>query len=143
MLADNANRYVGFECFDSDTAHLRARVLPDENGLNSDVPTDDSVEIYVDPRAGGSYLRRALNSLGAAKASAAGGWQVATKVEADRWLVEVRIPFALIGAAPAAGEVWGFNACRNDQSSGESTAWSCTEGGYANPERFGGLLFLQ
>jgi len=69
------------------------------------------------------------------------GWEVATAVEADRWIVEVKIPFDLIGARPKPGEVWGFNACRNDQGSGEATAWSCTQGSYAKPERFGGLMF--
>lgn len=142
VLADGANLYLGFECFD-DTAHLRADARPDANGLNPSVPADDSVEIYVDPRTGGGYLRLALNSLGVAKSSAAGGWQVATGVEPDRWLVEVRIPFALIGTTPAVGDVWGLNVCRNDPGTGESTAWSCTGGSYANPERFGGLLFIR
>ncbi len=144
VLADEANLYVGFECFDDDLTHLRADALPDERGLNPDVPADDSVEIYVDPRTGGAgYFRLALNSLGAAKSSADGGWEVATKVADDRWALEVRIPFAIVGATPAVGNVWGFNACRNDQSSGESAAWSCTLGPYANPDRFGGLLFLR
>ncbi len=142
VLADEANLYVGFECFDEDIAHLRAQAQPDERGLNPDVPTDDSVEIYVDPRTGGAgCFRLALNSLGAAKSSVEGGWEVATRVAGDRWVVEVRIPFAIIGAMPAAGDVWGFNACRNDQSTGESTAWSCTRGPYANRERLGGLAF--
>jgi len=144
VLADDGNLCLGFECFDDDTEHLRAEAQPDDDGLNPKVPGDDSVEIYVDPRAGGQgYFRLALNSLGAAKSSASGGWEVATAVERDRWIVEVRIPFSLIGAVPAPGQVWGFNACRNDQTTGEATAWSCTRGGYANPERFGGLLFAR
>jgi len=142
VLADDANLYLGFECAEEDMQHLRAEAQPDANGLNPNVPRDDSVEIYVDPRTSGKkYFRLAVNSLGAAKSSAAGGWEVGVAAEADRWIVEVRIPFDLIGATPKPGDVWGFNACRNDQGSGEATAWSCTQGSYAKPERFGGLLF--
>ncbi len=142
VVADDANLYVAFECQEADMKHLRAQAKPDEHGLNPQVPRDDSVEVYIDPRlAGKKYFRLALNSLGAAKSSAAGGWEAATAIEEDRWVVEVRIPFELIGAKPRSGAVWGFNACRNDQGSGEATAWSCTLGAYAKPERFGGLLF--
>jgi len=142
VLADDANLYLGFECAEEDMQHLRAKAAPDEQGLNPDVPRDDSVEIYVDPRTSGKkYFRLAVNSLGAAKSSASGGWEVGVATEADRWIVEVRLPFEIIGARPKPGDVWGFNACRNDQGSGEATAWSCTQGSYAKPERFGGLLF--
>ncbi len=142
VAADDANLYVAFDCAEQDMKHLRAEAKPDENGLNSNVPRDDSVELYVDPRVPGKkFFRLALNSLGAAKSSATGGWEVATAVEADRWIVEVRIPFDLIGARPKPGDVWGFNACRNDQGSGQASAWSCTQGSYSKPERFGGLGF--
>jgi hypothetical protein len=123
-------------------SHLTANAKPDEHGLNPAAVTDDSVEIYVDPRRPGlGFFRLALNSLGAAKSSHDGGWEVATEVGEAGWTVEVRIPFDLIGARPDRGEVWGFNACRNDKGSGQASAWSCTRGGYAKPERFGGLMF--
>lgn len=141
---DDANLYVAFDCAEEDAAHLRAEAEADASGLSPDVPRDDSVEIYVDPRmAGTGYFRLALNSAGVAKSSASGGWEVGTAVEDDRWIVEVCIPFDVIGAAPRPGDVWGFNACRNDQGSGEATAWSFVQGPYANPERFGGLLFAE
>ena len=144
VVADDANLYIGFECEENDTQHLRAEAQPDENGLSPDVPRDDSVEIYIDPRvAARKHFRLAFNSLGTAKSSASGGWAVATGTEADRWIVEVRVPFDLIGAKPEPGDIWGFNACRSDQGSGEATAWSCTRGPYARPERFGGLLFAE
>ena len=144
VVADDANLYVGFECAEADMKHLRAEAKPDANGLNPKVPSDDSVEVYVDPREGGKrYFRIALNSLGAAKATVPGGWEVATSTAAEYWTVELRAPFELIGAKPRPGAVWGFNACRNDQSSGEATSWSWTQGAYAKPERFGGLMFAE
>jgi hypothetical protein len=142
VVCDDANLYLGFDLEEEAMSHLTANAKPDEHGLNPAAVTDDSVEIYVDPRRPGlGFFRLALNSLGAAKSSHDGGWEVATEVGEAGWTVEVRIPFDLIGARPDRGEVWGFNACRNDQGSGQASAWSCTRGGYAKPERFGGLMF--
>ena len=143
VMNDDQNLYVGFVCSQADMVHLRANAKPDANGLNPNAPADDSIEVYLDPhRPGGSFFRLCVNSLGAAKCDgASGGWTVAVTKDPDRWTVELKLPFKVIGATLRPGDQWGFNACRNNQNVNEATSWSWTQGSYSKPERFGGLRF--
>ena len=54
-------------------------------------------------------------------------WQAKSKIYADRWTCEYRIPFLLFGAVPADGEIAApFNVCRNATTVGELSSWSHT-----------------
>ena len=141
VMFDDQFLYLGFSC-PQEMARLKASARPDAQGLNPETPQDDSVEIYVDPRRPGvPHFRLCLNTLGSAKSSAAGGWAAAVRKDADRWSIELRIPFRLIGATPKTGEVWGLNVCRNDQATPQFSSWSWTQGAYDRPARFGNLRF--
>ncbi len=143
LMYDDANLYLGFVCSQADMKHLREQARPDAQGLNPNTPADDSIEVYLAPHPPDpAHFRLCLNALGAAKCDTArGGWTAACTKAADRWTIEVKLPFQVIGATPRTGDVWGFNACRNNQTVNESTSWSWTQGPYANPARFGGLKF--
>ena len=53
------------------------------------------------------------------------GWQAKSKIAADRWTCEFRIPFLLFGVVPADGEIAApFNVCRNATSVKELSCWS-------------------
>jgi len=55
------------------------------------------------------------------------GWQAKSKVYADRWTCEFRMPFLLFGAVPADGEIAApFNVCRNATTVNELSSWSHT-----------------
>ena len=54
-------------------------------------------------------------------------WQAKSKICADRWTCEFRIPFLLFGAVPADGEIAApFNVCRNATTVNELSSWSHT-----------------
>ena len=54
-------------------------------------------------------------------------WQAKSKIYADRWTCEFRIPFLLFGAVPADGEIAApFNVCRNATTVKELSSWSHT-----------------
>ena len=58
------------------------------------------------------------------------------------WLVRVAIPFASLGRTPAAGEVWGLNILRANQSEPSGyTQWSPTIEDATRPDLFGILRF--
>ena len=60
----------------------------------------------------------------------------------DDWTVELAIPFADLGvSAPATGEEWRANFCRQELPSRELTAFSFTGGGFGIPSRFGLVRF--
>jgi hypothetical protein len=63
----------------------------------------------------------------------------------ESWQVEVVIPFADLGAAPRAGDVWRANFYRFNRGNGlpaESVCWSPTQlKGFHQPSRFGFLEF--
>ncbi len=85
----------------------------------------DGVEIFIDPgRAGKGYFQVAGNHKGAwsaahppdgaADISWDPGKEMSARVLTAGWLLEVAIPFESVGGAPAEGDVWGINLCRND-----------------------------
>ena len=84
-----------------------------------------------------------LNSRATAQCSRVTGWQAATTVGDGRWVVEVRLPAKLVGAAPREGAVWGLGLARNDTSSEEISAWSPARGWWANLRQFGSVRFVR
>lgn len=85
---------------------------------------DDAIEIFFNPDpASPAYVHLAINSLGTiwdARSEAGmnldkkwnGDWQVAASVQRDRWVVDVRIPFAAFGIVPKEGKELALNFTR-------------------------------
>ena len=112
------------------------------------VYTDDSVELFLAPKAGGKeYYQFVANAVAARyegramDGSWAGRWEVAGTQGKGKWCLEIAIPFATIGVTATPGEVLGFNVCRNDKSANQSQTWADL-GGFAfhAPSRFGRLI---
>ncbi|MGD9495910.1 MAG: sugar-binding protein [Armatimonadota bacterium] len=138
---DREYLYVAFECMDAQMAALVATVpaAPDQN--DSAVHQDDSVEVFLDPPGELPYLQLAANALGARKTRGDAQWEVATRREADRWTVEMRVRLDSLGLPIAPGARWGANFCRVHQRTGQASCWSPTGSSFHRPERFGLLLF--
>jgi hypothetical protein len=133
---------IAFRCSEERMDQLREKAIPDGTRTSPEVPSDDSVEVYIQPGSGGEYQRFAVNCAGVRKAEASGPWQSAAAKGTGEWTVELVIPDATLRAtAPAAGTVWGLNVCRNQPRLGEYSSWSCTFGPYAEPARFGRVVF--
>ena len=135
--------YVAVRCSESRMDQLRETVVEDGTRTSPEVPQDDSVEVYVGPNMeAGRFVRFAVSCANAHKSEAHGRWESAVKKGAHEWCVELVLPYEAIGAKPPRpGEAWGFNVCRNEQRLKEFSCWSCTYGAYAQPDRFGWVLF--
>ncbi len=99
---------------------------------DSDVWEDDSFELFINPDAYGMpYYHFVANTNGVtadsgykmgedADFSWNGGWQVKIAKKPDRWVAEIKIPYATVSATkPAKDNVWLCNFARHDRSDEE------------------------
>lgn len=104
---------------------------------------DDSIEIFFDPEAKNTFVQFGVNSLGY-RFSTVGSVEFKTKAKKvdDGYILEIALPFSLIGRTPVSGEMWRANVCRSeyDQIVPHSN-WSCTYGSFLTPSRFGKFVF--
>ena len=114
--------YLGAVMHEPAMQHLAARF--DQNDLN--IWSDDCFEMAIDT-AGRSdtFYHFAINALGSCYDAKSGsktwnakGMQIKTCRLQDRWIVEMKIPFAAFGMAPPqVGEFWGIRLCRERYAS--------------------------
>ena len=147
---DDSHLYLAFRAFEKGQETQRHQpALRDSSAIF----TADCVEIFLQPRGHGTpnyqvvaNIRGALwdhryDETGKPVPWDGNGIRTSGAEQADTWTLEVAIPFADLGASPAPGRAWRFNACRTEKPSGEYTCWSPTRGGYHLTERFGYLEF--
>ncbi|MBN1419656.1 MAG: carbohydrate-binding family 9-like protein [Planctomycetes bacterium] len=148
LIRDQANLYAAFRLAEPDVGAIRARVA----GADGSAWEDDSVEIFLTPRPGGSYYQIIAGAGGAVfdrtdhndPAAWNSGARAAVAFGDDEWSVEIAIPFASMGIEREMPERWRANFTRNRRTGpeGASQAWSPTfRPDYDVPERFGTLLF--
>ena len=109
--------YLGAVMNEPAMQHLVAKF--DQNDLN--IWSDDCFEMVLDT-AGRSdtFYHFVINALGSCYDARGGsrtwnarGMQIKTSRLKDRWIVEMKIPFAAFGVAtPQVGEFWGIRLCR-------------------------------
>jgi len=130
-----------------------AAPLANQTARDGKLWEDDSFEIFIIPGddPGKPYCQFLLNAKGALYDGRGGdqGWtsnaRVAAAVGDEAWTAEFAVPFAdLASAAPAPGDVWLVNFCRDwPQPPPAKPIWtSWAHSGYAQrPEAFGRLVF--
>lgn len=108
---------------------------------------DDAVELFLDPgHSQRDYYQLIVNAAGTCydgrtkQASWNGAWTAKAAKLADGWSVELAVPFATVGAAPADGALWGLNVCVGRPGL-RALSWAPVAGGFHEPERFGHLRF--
>ena len=157
VLYDGKGVYVGI-CNDEPNAEdIRRNILKNRDRKTW---TDDCAEVHFDPHANGiMFYRFVVNANGVVDSSwrmdAANfdenwshpGVQAAAQVFADRWELELFVPWTAFGlaAAPEAGTVWTFDHnrfvwLRRQQPLCCSSAPGAS---YASPEKFGYLYFSE
>ena len=135
------------ECLEPRMDLLAAKCQKDDDAA---IFADDCLEMFVSP--GGEakdYYHFATNALGArydekgrGDAAWGGKWTVHPTKGADRWTVEVSLPFATLGARPQRGSVWWFNICRQRQPGGlQLSSWSPTDSDFHDSTRFAAMTF--
>jgi len=130
---------VAVECDEPFTNMMTANIGEDGGA----VWKDDCVELFFDPNLDRATFRQlVVNSLGKVLAvdSTGAKWQpkvqVAAKVLANKWRVELVLPLADLQATSTN---FGFNLCRERRPTEvfELSCWSPTGGGFGEPDRFG------
>lgn len=128
-----------------------------EAGRDGRVWEDDSVEFFLAPRrVTHRYMQLILNAtggvydgIGTERGTSATLWNTKAEVKATRgaeeWVVEMRLPWADVGATPAPGDVWACDVRRWRYAGGrqDQTGWAgAPQGGPTHhPEAFGFLRF--
>lgn len=148
-------------CFGTD--HLFVLFLCDEPQPNrirrlvrqrdGEVWTDDCVEVFLAPDADepGAYYHLVVNTLAVVRdefwqeGKDDPSWdsraQVAVRVESNRWIAEIAVPFASFNRVPIVGDTWRANFARERYTfePGEFLTWQPCQRGFHEPERFGAL----
>ncbi len=82
---------------------------------------DDNIEIFLDPANGLPYRHFAANPSGGTYDALGNdknwdpAWQAQTTLEADRWITNIRIPFASLEVTPKDGDQWQIIVIRNSK----------------------------
>lgn len=147
--ADREALYFGFECTEPSTKDLVAKA----DKRDGPVWADDSVELFLDTNLDrrtyyqiivnpkGVFFDQDKGARGLAGAKWNGPIKVAAKVWPDRWTAEVRLRFAGLRLAEAAGRLWGANFTRSSMRGGRSLySWVKVKKNFGEPERFGRII---
>ncbi|HEY3266523.1 MAG TPA: glycoside hydrolase family 20 zincin-like fold domain-containing protein [Armatimonadota bacterium] len=143
---DASNLYVGFECMESRMGQVRAEYAQD----GSSIWLDDAIELFVSPHSAAAvanYVHFGVNVAGAKTAERAAdgptrlAWTARTSRSADRWFVEIAIPFSTLAPLGRNDDCWRVNFCRNEHPSGDAySAWAPIDSSFHDYWRFGRLL---
>lgn len=132
LLWDDTTLYAGFK--------LSEPLLGQIQAYGTNVRDEALLELYTDPAGDGQeHVVFSLDILG----NVAGdrwkvdnpGWgtrhpftpegvQAAARLTGSGWQLEVAIPFAALGATPAAGQAWRLNVCRIDKPGYQWSFWA-------------------
>jgi hypothetical protein len=130
-----------FDCSQPDMAHVQ--IVGDRR--DSGVYGGECLEVFIAPeRTAGPYYHFAVNPNGV-QADEEGfdpawnaNWSATTLKRADGWTAEISIPWSELPIGAKAGNTFGMNFCRHAKAtSDELSEWSCTDGNFHNPARFG------
>ena len=145
---DRAVLYLEAECQTAAMARVRRSTT-----YNRDQRLADTLEIQIDVgRTQRTYLQAII--LPSGHVTTYRGFSnrveqgyhppltVTVALQKRAWRVRVAIPFASLGRTPSAGEVWGLNILRANQSEPSGyTQWSPTIEDATRPDLFGTLRF--
>ena len=152
ILYDDDALYIGATMFDTaGPAGIRTRLVRRDNDFDSDF-----FQLVIDGYH--DHLSRAFftvnpsgskqDQIGVGASCCDSGWdpvwQVATHINADGWVAEIRIPFSQLRFASDSVQTWGLQLRRWIQRRQEEDVWSFwkrTESG--GPARFGHLEGLE
>lgn len=141
--------YVAFENMEPNTDSLTTI----QKQHDVDVWKDDAAELFIEPNHVGAepYFQIVINAdnvtyddeNGGAKRAWESHLESATQVYKDRWVLEVKIPFEVLGFDKApVGKTWGWNFNRHIMAGvGIWTGWATTGPSFHTPQRFGDLTF--
>lgn len=137
LLKDKHVLYIGAKCYDKEMKNLSGK---------------DWFEIFMADPDLKIYYHFFLFSNGGMGQDGSPGvflfgaphWQAKIQKYANRWEVEVAIPFFNLSPDYMNVDKWRFNICRQKVSGQkENSQWSCTNGYFHVPEKFGVLTGMK
>jgi len=144
--------YLGMQMFEEHMSSIKATITTRDA---SDLWTDDCAEIYLDHAGSAiSFRKFVVNALATRHelyqmdpanvdtAWSPDGWRAATSRDDEAWYMELFFPWGNLGATASDGDLWRFAVCRFSWSS-KRCSNTAPGARYANPERFGWLLFVR
>jgi len=140
VLYDADSVYFGIRANEGRLERLRMR---EKDGGH--IWLDDSIEVFVLPGRGKPYFQFAINSIGSRFGISSDGkqpgpddWEALASHEAEGYVVELRIPFALLGVSPKMARVLHVNIGRNHTTSGSMrhSTWAPLSRSFHVPTRF-------
>jgi hypothetical protein len=123
---------------------------------DGEVYADDSVVVLLDPANTGTqvfdFTVNALGTIADARCPGPNLWdtrdvkwnsgvQAKGIIGEDVWTVEMAVPFADLGGAPKAGDVWQASFGRLAKARKETSSWNPSKAGFHEPNPLGALVF--
>ncbi|MCH7595570.1 MAG: DUF4091 domain-containing protein [Planctomycetes bacterium] len=158
VMRDDRFLYIGVNC---ETAGTNAGSSSSRKGVTYDdmVPVgEELIEILIDPknlstRSPGDLFHIVVKRSGADLAETGiafdppcgprSAWpvdlDVATRIQADGWTAEIKIPLDALSFGPHRHTMWGFNITRVDAAHQEFSTWSGALGNAYQPLSLGNL----
>ena len=155
---DNDYLYFAFINYEPEISKLITLATERDQSYAPAIWDDDSVEIFISPdsdnrakcyqfilNAKGVFWDGVHNSDGSLDEKCNSGFEAKTTIEANRLMVEVKIPFKDLGiTSPVAGKKIAANLYRNHHC-GQPVTYSCwsptLEHAHFSPSQFGQITF--
>lgn len=136
LVYDDYNLYVGILVSTADSSKLVSNAKSYWN--------NDEVELFLECPEVMKYFKITVDVGGALYEDMGKNESyAAVSVNANSWVVEAVLPFSTLDRTPKAGDVWHFNLAGHQVADGDMwITWNPTYGQFANPSRFGDLVFL-
>ena len=148
ILYDDKYIYFAVTCQEPDVAKLK------DSCREADGPVwrENNIDLFFGFNGNKDLKHLIINSLGTVcdiemadkheNIKWTSGAKVVASKNKDRWNLEFSIPLKnLTGTPPGLGSIWSFNICRIKPEGKQYIAFSPTFGLFANPDRFGKLVF--
>jgi hypothetical protein len=148
-LWDDDALYLRFINFDDKIADLKN----ERNGHDENIFGEDEIEIFLDdPAQPGHYFHLAATAKGARYDAKADGamnfdtswnpdWTAKTSVLKDRWILDVKLPFASFGITPEDGAKLKVSFMRSGAHRRPNSGWP--DNSVHNPAGFGTLTLVE
>jgi hypothetical protein len=145
---DDRALYIAFICGEPRMARIEQRLAAGQAA-----ELGESIEVFIDTRERSSFIQLLLPVAGERRAIEGGkdsarirdGWSAEVRRLADRWEVEMGVAWTVLAdRLPTPDRVWGLNLNRTrtlDADSPPYHCWSATAAAFAEPNRFGNLVF--
>jgi Domain of unknown function (DUF5916)/Carbohydrate family 9 binding domain-like len=129
FYTDNA-LLVSARMYETDPALIRANVMRQGQGLQNDDTFNLMLDPYFDRRSGylfeinanGVRVEGIYQNVSGMDRNWTGIWQAKSRIDAEGWTTEIRIPFQTLSFDPANAQ-WGINFRRTIRRNNEEIGW--------------------